>query len=140
MDNEGAADAGGRLADVPEPPGDPLSRIESMVEIIGIAHAAIFTQHRVIIDLDRDDERSRALLDESVQIVFTDAPSATRKARSLAERWGEQQLLDPVAAEATQALLGAELAEAERRLAALLAREEEITAEMSRLAAAGPDG
>ncbi len=111
-----------------------------MVEIIGLAHAAIFTQHRLLIDRGRDDERGRALLDESVQIVFTDAPSATGEARSLAERWGEQQLLDPVAAEETQALLGAELEEAERRLAALLARQEEITAEMSRLAAGGPGG
>ncbi len=89
-----------------------------MVEIIGLAHAAIFTQHRLLIDRGRDDERGRALLDESVQIVFTDTPSAPQ-GTIVGERWGEQQLLDPGAAEETQALLGAELEEAERRLGAL---------------------
>lgn len=109
-----------------------------MIEIIGIAHAAIFTQHRRVIDLGRDDERSRALLDESVRIVFHEAPSATRKARSLAERWGEQQLLDPGAAKGTGAVLAAEIEQAEDRLAALLERQEEIAAELRRLAAGEP--
>lgn len=111
-----------------------------MVEIIGIAHAAIFTQHRVLIDLGRDDETSRALLDESVRIVFTDAPNATNRVRALAERRGEQQLLDPRGAEATRALLAAAIEKAEHQLADLLARQEELAADLQRLAAGGPGG
>lgn len=124
---------------VTELPADPLNRIESMIEIIGIAHAAIFTQHRRVIDLGRDDERSRALLDESVRIVFDEAPSATRKARSLAERWGGQQLLDPDAVQGTETVLAAEIEKAEDRLAALLERQEQIADELRWLVAGGPE-
>lgn len=106
-----------------------------MLEIIGIAHAAIFTQHRRLIELGRHSERSRLLLDESVRIVFTEAPFAARWARSLAERWGEQQLLDPVSADETRTQLNEELEYAERRLRELLARQEGIAAELDRLAA-----
>lgn len=105
-----------------------------MVEIIGIAHASIFTQHRVLIDRGRESERSRALLDESVRIVFTDAANAVHGARSLAERWGEQQLLDPTTAEETATALAAKVEEAEGRLAALLMRQEEIASELESLA------
>ena len=105
-----------------------------MVEITGIAHAAIFTQHRRLVELSRETERSRELLDESVQIVFADAANATRKARSLAERWGEQQLLDPDAARDTAAHLAREVNEAEGRLAALLARQEKIAVELEEMA------
>ena len=101
-----------------------------MVEIIGIAHAAIFTQHRVLTELGREDAGTRALLDESVRIVFTDAPAATLAARSLAARWAEQQLLDPAGAERLRPQLAAEIEEAERGLRALLARQEEIAAEL----------
>ena len=101
-----------------------------MVEIIGIAHAAIFTQHRLLIDLGRDDEHSRALLGESVRIVFADAPNVTHDTRALAERWAEQQLLDPESAESTRSLLAGEIEEAERELEVLLARQEEIADEL----------
>lgn len=92
-----------------------------------------------MIDLGRDDERSRALLDESVRIVFNEAPSTTRKARSLAERWGEQQLLDPDAAQGTETVLAAEIEQAEDRLAALLERQEQIADELRRLVAGEPE-
>jgi hypothetical protein len=124
---------------MPEFPADPLSRIDSMVEIIGIAHAAIFTQHRRLIDLGLDDEGSRGLLDESIKIVFTDAPSATRRARALAERWGEQQLLDPGRAGPTRDQLATELEQSERRLEGLLARQEEIARELRERAGGGTD-
>jgi hypothetical protein len=69
-----------------------------MLEIISIAHAVIFTQRRLLIDLGHDEASSRGLLEESVRIMFSDAPDATREVRALAERWGEQQLLDPASA------------------------------------------
>lgn len=124
---------------MPEP-ADPLRRIEAIVEIIGLAHAAIFTQRRLLIDLARDDERSRALLDESVRIVFTEAPNAAREARSLAEHWAEQQLLDPHRAEITWSRLSAEIGDAQRRLMGLLARQEAIAAELRERAAGGASG
>ncbi len=105
-----------------------------MVEIIGIAHAAIFTHHRGLIDSGQDDDHTRALLDESIEIVFREAPGATAQARSLAALWAEQQLLDPGRVETTWSLLVAELEDTERSLERLLARQEEIAAELHRTA------
>ncbi len=122
------------LGTVSEPPADPLSRIESMVEIINIARAVIYTQHRLLIDLGRDDAHGKGLLSEFVRVVFTDTPAATRGARALAERWGEQQLLDPPSAPATLALLDEAIKDAEARLGRLLARQEQIAAELRLLA------
>lgn len=80
------------------------------------------------------------LLDESVQIVFTAAPAAAQEARTLAERWGEQELLDPDSAPGTRARLDEEIDRAEDRLARLLARQEQIAAELRQLTNDQPDG
>jgi len=109
-----------------------------MVEIINIAHAAVYTERRLLIDLGRDDARSQELLSECVRIVFTDTPAVIRGVRSLAERWGEQQLLDPSSARDTWIMLEEEITCAEGRLADLLARQEQIAVELRRLGEEGP--
>ena len=82
----------------PSPEFDPLASVDSLLEIITLAHAAIYTVHRRLIDLDADDEESRPLLQESVEIVFSKAPEVGRRARELTAEWGACQLLDPSAA------------------------------------------
>lgn len=105
---------------------DPLATVESLLEIITLAHAAIYTAHRRLIDLGADDEESRQLLEESVEIVFSKAPEVGRRARELASEWGARQLLDPSAAPSVLAAAENEAAHAERALRRLLRRQEEV--------------
>lgn len=108
------------------PESDPLASVESLLEIITLAHAAIYTVHRRLSDLDADVEESRQLLQESVEIVFSKAPEVGRGARELAAEWGARQLLDPSAAPSVLAAAEKEAAHAERALRRLLRRQEEI--------------
>ncbi len=105
---------------------DPLASVESLLEIITLAHAAIYTAHRRLIDLDADDEESRRLLEESVEIVFSKAPKVGRRARELSAEWGASQLLDPSTAPSVLAAAEKEAAHAERELRRLLRRQEEV--------------
>jgi hypothetical protein len=63
---------------------DPLATVESLLEVITLAHATIYTQRRRLINLGADDDESRRLLEESAEIVFSQAPRASRRARELA--------------------------------------------------------
>lgn len=105
---------------------DPLATVESLLEIITLAHAAIYTTHRRLIDLGADDEESRRLLDESVEIVFSQAPEVGRRARELAAEWGARQLLDPSSAPSVLAAAENEAARTESALRQLLRRQEEV--------------
>lgn len=109
---------------------DPLATVDSLLEIITLAHAAIYTEHRRLIDLDADDDESRRLLDESAEIALLQAPSAGRRARELASEWGARQLLDPSSAASALAATEKETARAERALRRLLRRQEEIAAKL----------
>lgn len=53
-------------------PDDPLRRVEALMEMIATAHTAIFTWHRRVIDVGRDDDRTRDLLGESARIAVRD--------------------------------------------------------------------
>lgn len=108
------------------PEFDPLAAIESLLEIIMLAHAAIYTEHRRVADLGADDDESRRLLAESAQIVFDRAPAVSQRARELAAEWGATQLLDPQGASSALAAVETEAAGAERALRQLLHRQEEI--------------
>lgn len=109
---------------------DPLTTVESLVEVITLAHAAIYTEHRRFIGLDADDADTRRLLDESAKIVFSQAPKASQRARELASEWGARQLLDPASAAAALAATKEEAIRAERALRDLLHRQEEIAARL----------
>jgi hypothetical protein len=109
---------------------DPLASVESLLEIITLAHAAIYTGHRHLVDLGVDDDDSRRLLEESAGIVFDEAPTAGQRARELASEWGARQLLDPTSAPAALAAAESEAARAEAALRQLLRRQEEIAASL----------
>ncbi|MHB1468361.1 MAG: hypothetical protein ACYCU0_05965 [Solirubrobacteraceae bacterium] len=95
-----------------------------------MAHAYIADRHRELVELESDDDCSRALLHDSATIVFGQMPRLVRQLREQEREWDEQQLLDPDAAEHTLALLAARLAEVEPALTALRARQDEIAASM----------
>jgi len=117
---------------------DPLAIVESLVEVITLAHAAIYTEHRRLTDLDADDDETRRLLDESARIVLSDAPKAGQRARELASEWGARQLLDPASAAAALTATKEEALRAERALRRSLRRQEEIAAQLrARLEEAG---
>lgn len=101
-----------------------------MLEIVTLSHAAIYTAHRRLIDLEADDDETRRLLDESAQIALRRAPNAGRRARQLASEWGARQLLDPSSAALALAATERETARAERALRRLLHRQEEIAARL----------
>jgi hypothetical protein len=108
----------------------PLETVESLLEVITLAHAAIYAEHRRLVDLGADDDESRRLLAESVRIVFSEAPDASRRARGLASEWGGRQLLDPSSAASALMATEEEAARAEPALRQLLRRQEEIAARL----------
>ena len=109
---------------------DPLATVESLLEVITLAHAAIYTGHRRLVDHGIDDEESRRLLQESVEIVFDEAPTTAQRVRELAAEWGTRQLLDPPSAPGSLAAMEREAAHAETALRQLLQRQEEIAARL----------
>lgn len=116
---------------------DPLNRIEAMVEIIYAAHASIFAQHRRVLDLDRDEARTRELLRESAHIVFQRAPAAAREARTIAQDHAIGEILNPKGT-GDSAALDRAVRTAEATLSDLLRRQEAIADELAALIEQGP--
>lgn len=110
-------------------PDDPLRRVDALMELIATAHTVSFAWHRHIIDLDRDDERTRGLLGDSARIAVHEAPEVVRRVRAALLDATIGRLLDPAAADATRddpAVTAAEAA-----LLAMFRRQQEIVDELS---------
>ncbi len=95
-----------------------------------IAHEYVFDLHRELVERDAADDHTRELLHESAAVALEQMPALTRGLRGLEREWGEQELLDPSAAERTVERLDGEVAELVPALAALRARQNQIVAEL----------
>jgi hypothetical protein len=82
---------------------------------------------------ERADTRTRALLAEAAGIATVELPQMTARARDLAARWFDEQVLDPEAALDTLRALQDEVSSIEPRIMQLRARQNEIAAELRRL-------
>lgn len=88
---------------------EPVASLDLLFEAARIAHEASFELHRRLVKLEADDDHTRDLLHESARLALYDLPAATDQARQLADRWREQSLLDPAAADQRVRDLRAEL-------------------------------
>jgi len=120
-----------------QPPHDPLGRVEALEDIINRAHIVIFTQHRRVLGLDRDQDRARSLLKESSRIVFHESAAAARRARVAAQDHAIGELLDP-RVPSDDAALNRAIRAAEVALAEMLERQQRIADEMSTIIERGP--
>lgn len=108
---------------------DPLGFAEALLGVVSRAHVAIFRLHQTLVELGVADDGSRALLDESVQIALRSAPATLRGARHALFDEAIEQLLQPSAAELSEAAQVL-ISETERTLRVLVRRQEQIADEL----------
>lgn len=111
----------------------PPTRVDEALAASFIAHEAIFDMHRELVGGGQHSDTASELLAESAQITLERLPEVTKEARQLSDRWSEQSVLDPSAADETLAELGAELDRIEPELAAGLKRLREIASRLGDL-------
>src|SRR3954454_2012421 len=112
---------------------DPVSRLDSYLATVTIAHESIADLHDEVAAESRSDEATRDLLREAGRIAAIEAPAVLSKASRLRARWGEQDLLDPAAAAETLRLVAAELERVQPDLTRMRRRQKEIGQEFRRL-------
>jgi hypothetical protein len=117
------------VSDVPA----PVRALDVWGDVFRIAHEAIFGLHRRLVAYERDSERSRDLLAESVENTLTRAQAILAESRRLAVRWSEEELLDPARAAETLDALAVEVSRIEPELRRLVARQSEIARELGTL-------
>lgn len=112
---------------------EPLELVERYLLSARIGHQYAFSVHRQLVELDADGDHTRKLLAESAAITLQEIPRLTRDWRALEREWSEQELLDPPKAEHTAETLAGRFTELGPALRALLARQDELVAELVRL-------
>lgn len=105
-----------------------LERVESYFAAAMIAHEYVADLHQELVALGGSDDYTTDLVRESAEVVTRRMPGLTKKIRELARTWEEQELLDPIRADATHADIDAELTALEPELSGLRARQDEIAA------------
>lgn len=95
-----------------------------------IAHEATADLYRELTELGADDDRARALLQESATLALGRIPALARPPRDLEREWIEQELLDPPAAERTAERLADAVTELLPAFTKLRARQNEIVVEL----------
>jgi len=108
----------------------PITRLDSLLGAVTIAHEIIFEARRELITEDRGTPEQARLLAESAKIVTVDLPDLSAAARQLSVQWQEQNLLDSKGAEETLAELESELTRIEPRVDSLLDRQREIATQL----------
>jgi hypothetical protein len=93
-------------------------------------HEYAFRVHRQLVELDADGDHTRKLLAESAAITLQEMPALTRDWLAVQREWSEQELLDPPKAELTARALEVGFTELGPALQALLARQDELVAEL----------
>jgi hypothetical protein len=110
-----------------------LELLDRLLGAATIAHEAAADLHHELVTLGADDERARALLRESASLVLDQIPTLARPLHGRALEWGEQELLDPLAAERTAKRLEDDLTKFLPAFAELRARQDEVVAELLNL-------
>lgn len=91
-----------------------------------IAHGYVANVHRELTALGRATNRTLALVHESAAIILEGMPALVGELRDLGRELATQELLDPVAADATRGEIAAAFARVEPELLALRERQDEI--------------
>lgn len=107
-----------------------LELLDRQMAAATIAHEAAADLYRELVDLSADDECAGALLGESAALALERIPALARPLLGLASEWGEQELLDPPAAERTAKRLEADVRELLPALAELRTRQNRIVAHL----------
>jgi hypothetical protein len=108
----------------------PVAALDLLFEAARIAHEASFELHRRLVSLEADDDHTRSLLHESARLALDELPAVTGQARRLADRWHEESLLDPDAADQRLQDLRAELDRLRPDLDRIRDRQREIALEL----------
>jgi DUF1365 family protein len=109
---------------------EPVAALDLLFEAARIAHEASFELHRRLVGLEADDDHTRSLLHESARLALDELPAVTDEARRLADRWREQSLLDPDAADERVQDLRVELDRLGPDLDGIRDRQREIAREL----------
>ena len=112
---------------------DSVARLDRYLATVTIAHESIADLHDELAAQSRSDATTRDLLRESGRIAAIDAPAVLSEASRLRDRWSEQDLLDPDAADDTLRLVAAEVERVQPDLARMRRRQNEIGQEFRRL-------
>lgn len=111
-----------------------LQRVDAYLSTARLTHEVIWDLHQILVVAARDDPHTRDLLDEAARVVVLEMPTVAQETRRLGERWYEQDLLDPTAAKRTLDELDEAVDAIEPELRRLRFRQNEIAAELRRLA------
>lgn len=93
-----------------------------------IAHGYVANVHRELAALGLANAQTLALLHESAAIILEEMPAVVGGLRELGRELTTQELLDPVAADATRRKVAAVFTRVEPELRALRRRQDEIAA------------
>ena len=114
------------MADRPE----ELEIVERLVASASFSHMFAFGLHRELVELQGDTDHTRMLLGESADIALAQMPTLERDFRALTDQWSEVQLLDPANLDSVSHAIEVRFAEVDPKLQTLIARHDEIIAEL----------
>jgi len=114
------------MADRPE----ELEIVERLVASASFSHMFAFGLHRELVELQGDTDHTRMLLGESADIALAQMPALERDFRALTDQWSEVQLLDPANLDSVSHAIEVRFAEVDPKLQTLIARHDEIIAEL----------
>jgi hypothetical protein len=117
---------------------EQLEIVDRLVASTNSNHFYAFRLHRELVQRGAAGDHAANLLGESAQITLQQIPLLTRDWHVLAREWSETELLDPTNLDSVTHAIQVRFAELRPKLEGLTRRQDQITAELIRLAREAP--